>query len=129
MHSVVGDAVFSYVCLCKRLGYIGICFTSDHEKLVMDHLLENLKVDMADFQHPLYNPTYATAVGMATGPATPSASSQPKAKAKGKAKAKAKKAPKTGKGDDGEDGQVPSAESDALSGEDDEDVWDPLKED
>ena len=123
---VVCDAVFAYVCLCKRLGYIGICFTNDHEKLVMDHLLKRLKVDMSDFQHPLYNPTYAAAVG-AKDPA--SASSQPKAKSKSKAKAKAKKVPKPAKEDDNEDGQVPSAESEEFSGEDGEDVWDPLKED
>ena len=131
---VVGDAVFAYVCLCKRLGYIGICFTNDHENLVMDHLLETLKVDMADFQHPLYNPTYAAAVGAGpttgTGKAT-AAQATGKAKAKGNAKAKSKKALKPPKqvanGD--EDGQVPSAESEAFSGEDEEEVWDPLKED
>ena len=130
---VTCDAVFSYVCLCKRIGYIGICFTLEHQQFIEDHIIEKLKVDMADFQHPLFNPSYAAAIGTtniqsATPP--PQAKAKGKAKtvsasAKGKAKGKAKAAAQPTAGDGEADGQLLS---DAFSGEEDdgEGIWDPL---
>ena len=48
------DDELAYTSLVNKLGYVGICFTEDGAKLMLDRLKERLKVDMAVIGHPLY---------------------------------------------------------------------------
>ena len=48
------DEALAYTTLKNKLGYVGICYTEEGAKLIMDRLKERLKVDMAVLNHPLY---------------------------------------------------------------------------
>ena len=48
------DDELAYTSLVNKLGYVGICYTEEGAKLLLDRLKERLKVDMAVIGHPLY---------------------------------------------------------------------------
>ena len=136
---VAVDAMLAWVCLCKRLAYVGITFNETGSELQYAFLFEMMKVHMAEVGHPRYDAAYAQAVGCKPVPDEGAAKAKAKAKTAAKAKAvkakakaagkteakaKAKKPKVSGEDDEAEEG------SDLMSGDDDDegddDVWDPL---
>lgn len=133
---VATDAVFAWAAMLKHVGYVGICFTKQHEQLILNHLISKLKVAMADAASPLYNPSYALAVGKTETPQPPKTTKAAKRKrAVGKPKTAPKKAKK--KADDDVAPTEEDVSEDFFGDEDDEDeneddeneddTWDPLK--
>ncbi len=131
---VTCDAELAWTCLVNFVGYVGICFTSEHVEMVEAHLMTKLKDAMAETGSPLYNATYAAATSKKTEAGATGGTAIAKAKANGKPKRqgapkktpKPKRAPVCGE-PQGEDDDASSL----LRGDDEEEEeeeWDPLAE-
>ena len=145
------SAVFAWACFQSRVGYVAICFTSEHVDMLYDYLKGKMKEEIADSTSKLYNKDYAKAVGAledkrgepedsgrggkknGRGRGSGGRGRGRKGKGKGRGKANA---------DDEEPDVLPEGGDDGAAGEDDDDVgagaggdndddgvWDPFKGD
>ena len=132
------DARFAYAALRNRVGYVGVAYNPEHERLMEERLMFLLEKDMRDSTSPLFSAAYSEAVGVQTAAtpepapkAKPQAKPKPTPKTKTKAKAEPKCKPK--QKPKPKPAPVPVPEDDEGEGaqeeqEDEEDeVWDPLE--
>lgn len=140
------DARMAWAALRNRVGYVGIAFNPEHQRLLEERLLTLLEKDMKDPESPLFSAAYAEAVGSVSNPTgqgddqkpqrdvDPKAKPKPKGKpkAKPKPKAKDKKKPKAKAQQAKEEEQEEEEEeenAENVENEDEEEVWDPLADD
>ena len=123
------DAKFAWQCFINRVGYVGICYTDEHEVQLYQRLKELLKVEMALAGSQLYNVQYAKMVNDTTQATNKTPKPEPKKRAKPKtAAAKAAAKARAAAANDGAAEEVVEevAESPVVEDGDDDDVWDPL---
>ena len=140
------DGRFAYAALRNRIGYIGIAYNPEHQRLLEERLLSLLEADMRNSESPLFSASYCEAVGCESNKSKPKlkpnpkpkkpgqedeqGQAEPKKRPRGKGKAKAKAKTKNNEGEGEEDPQPKKLktgqEDEEEEEQEDEEVWDPL---
>ena len=113
------------------IGYVGVAFIPEHQRLLEDRLLALLEKEMTNPESSLFSSAYSEAVG-GSGQAPVNQTAKPKAKVKAKAKAKGKAKPKAkakAKAKQTKDEQEEGEEENDDENDEEDDVWDPLGDD
>lgn len=113
----------------RMVGYVGVAFNPEHQRLLEDRLLALLEKEMTNPESSLFSSAYSEAVG-GSGQAPVNQTAKPKAKVKAKAKAKGKAKPKAKAKAKAKQTKDEQEEGEEENDEDEEDdVWDPLGDD
>ena len=123
------DGRMAWAALRNRVGYVGVAFNPEHQRLLEDRLLALLEKEMTNPESSLFSSAYSEAVGGGSGKAPVNQTAKPKAKVKAKAKGKGKAKPKAkakSKAKQSKDEQEEGEEEKDDNDEEDDDVWDPL---
>ena len=126
------DGRMAWAALRNRVGYVGVAFNPEHQRLLEDRLLALLEKEMTNPESSLFSSAYSEAVGGGSGKAPVNQTAKPKAKVKAKAKGKGKAKPKAkakSKAKQSKDEQEEGEEEKDDNDEEDDDVWDPLGDD
>ena len=117
-------------CLAKSgIGYVGVAFIPEHQRLLEDRLLALLEKEMTNPESSLFSSAYSEAVG-GSGQAPVNQTAKPKAKVKAKAKGKGKAKPKAKAKAKAKQTKDEQEEGEEENDEDEEDdVWNPLGDD